>query len=141
MFLLHLIIILIAIVITIIVAIIVIIILIVIFKYNWEELTVNGGLNKLTVSELDKYLNYYRLPKSGKSWTKLSVSPVTHADQTPDKCNLWLQPGRYVMKTETPPVMKLQKLQKQRSAVWQAHGEMCLFNSMLNLVITLNLIL
>ena len=35
-------------------------------EYNWEELTVNGGLNKLTVSELDKYLNYQRLPKYGE---------------------------------------------------------------------------
>ena len=67
-------------------------------KYNWEELTVNGGLNKLTVSELDKYLSYHRLPNLGKSWTKLSVSPVTRADQTLVKCNLWLPPGRYVMK-------------------------------------------
>ena len=40
-------------------------------KYNWEELTENGGLNKLTVSELDKYLNYHRLPRSGKKLTKL----------------------------------------------------------------------
>ena len=39
-------------------------------KYNWEELTENGGLNKLTVSELDKYLNYHRLPKSGKTLDK-----------------------------------------------------------------------
>ena len=39
-------------------------------KYNWEELTVNGGLNKLTVSELDK-LNYHRLPKSGKKLDKI----------------------------------------------------------------------
>ena len=40
-------------------------------KYNWEELTVNGGLNKLTVSELDKYLNYHRLPKSGRKLEKI----------------------------------------------------------------------
>ena len=40
-------------------------------KYNWEELTENGGLNKLTVSELDKYLNYHRLPRSGKKLNKL----------------------------------------------------------------------
>ena len=40
-------------------------------KYNWEELTENGGLNKLTVSELDKYLNYHRLPKSGKKLDKI----------------------------------------------------------------------
>ena len=40
-------------------------------KYNWEELTVNGGLNKLTVYELDKYLNYHRLPKSGKKLDKI----------------------------------------------------------------------
>lgn len=39
--------------------------------YNWEELTVNGGLNKLTVSELDKYLNYHRLPKSGEMLDKI----------------------------------------------------------------------
>ena len=40
-------------------------------KYNWEELTENGGLNKLTVSELDKYLNYHHLPKSGKNLDKI----------------------------------------------------------------------
>ena len=40
-------------------------------KYNWEELTENGGLNKLTVSELDKYLNYHCLPKSGKNLEKI----------------------------------------------------------------------
>ena len=34
-------------------------------------LTVNGGLYKLTVSELDKYLNYHRLPKSGKKLDKI----------------------------------------------------------------------
>ena len=77
-------------------------------KYNWEELTINGGLNKLTVSELEKYLNYHHLPKSGKKLDKIRVSPVTRADQTLDKCNLWLQPGRYV-KTQTPPVMTRRK--------------------------------
>ena len=40
-------------------------------KYNWEELTENGGLNKITVSELDKYLNYHCLPKSGKNLEKI----------------------------------------------------------------------
>ena len=40
-------------------------------KYNWEELTVNGRLSKLTVSELDKYLNYHPLPKSGKKLDKI----------------------------------------------------------------------
>ena len=40
-------------------------------KYNLEELTINGGLNKLTVSELDKYLNYHSLPKSGKKLDKI----------------------------------------------------------------------
>ena len=40
-------------------------------KYNWEELTVNGGLNKVTLSELDKYLNCHRLPKSGKKLDKI----------------------------------------------------------------------
>ena len=41
-------------------------------KYNWEELTVNGGLNKLvTVSELDKYLNHRRLPISEKKLDKI----------------------------------------------------------------------
>ena len=40
-------------------------------KYNREELTENGGLNKLTVSELDKYLNYHCLPKSGKNLEKI----------------------------------------------------------------------
>ena len=39
-------------------------------KYNWEELTVNGGLNKLTVFELEKYLNYHHRPKSGKKLDK-----------------------------------------------------------------------
>ena len=38
---------------------------------NWKELTVNGGLNKLTVSELDTYLNYHHLPKSGKRLDKI----------------------------------------------------------------------
>ena len=43
-------------------------------KYNWEELTENGGLNKLfhlTIFELDKYLNCHRLPKSGKKLDKI----------------------------------------------------------------------
>ena len=37
----------------------------------WQELTENGGLNKLTVSQLDKCLNYHRLPKSGKKLDKI----------------------------------------------------------------------
>ena len=52
---------------------------------------------------------YYHLPKSGKKLDKISVSPVTRADQTLDKYNLWLHPDRYVIKTETPPVMTRRK--------------------------------
>ena len=36
-----------------------------------EELIINGGLNKLTVSELDKYLNYHCLPNSVKKLDKI----------------------------------------------------------------------
>ena len=45
----------------------------------------------------------------GKIWTKSSVSPVTRANQTLDKCNLWLPPGLYVMKAQTPRVMTQRK--------------------------------
>ena len=37
-------------------------------KYNWEELIVNGGLNKLTVSELDKIISELL---SAKIWEKV----------------------------------------------------------------------
>ena len=40
-------------------------------KHNWEKLTVNGGLNKLTFSELEKYLKYHHLSKSGKTLDKI----------------------------------------------------------------------
>ena len=40
-------------------------------SYIWEELTVNGGINKLTVSELEKYLSHHNLPKYGKKIDKI----------------------------------------------------------------------
>ena len=40
-------------------------------SYIWEELTVNGGINKLTVSELKKYLSHHNLPKYGKKIDKI----------------------------------------------------------------------
>ena len=52
-------------------------------KYSWKELTENGGLNELTVSELNKYLNYHRLPKSGKKLDKIKrITSHTYQSNT-----------------------------------------------------------
>ena len=39
-------------------------------KYDWQ-LVIDGNLKKLTVLELDQYLNYHKLPKTGRKSDKV----------------------------------------------------------------------
>ena len=41
--------------------------------YQWEELVLNGGINKLLVSELNKYLKHYNLMTNCKKNDKLKM--------------------------------------------------------------------
>ena len=37
-------------------------------KYDWQQLVIDGNLKKLTVLELDQYLNYHKLPKTDRKF-------------------------------------------------------------------------
>lgn len=45
--------------------------------YNWQQIIENGTLGKLTVPELDKYLNHHALPLKGKKADKVRTI-ITH---------------------------------------------------------------
>ena len=36
-------------------------------RCDWQQLTIDGDLTKLKVLELEKYLNYHNLPKTGQT--------------------------------------------------------------------------
>ena len=70
-------------------------------SYKWEELSVNGQLKKLKVQELDKYLNYHNLNKSGKKLDKEKRITCHICRSQPQKVQPLITKHKSIAETDT----------------------------------------